>query len=97
MQLRQEDVSISAADEDETSEHAMDAVTIVDVYTGEIKVIEPSKDETLYFAEGLPQIAVLNGSMYFYVMNTDDGSDSLKVMNLDGSNISTLIKSDPIY
>lgn len=83
--------------EDANGYYSVEALTEVDVYTGEIKVTELDKNEMLCYTDGLPQIAVLDGYMYFYVQNINDGSESLKVMDLDGGSIRTLIKSEPLY
>ncbi len=83
--------------EDADSYYSVEALYIVDIDSGEIKVIELDSDEMVFYTDGIPQAAALDGHIYFYVQDINDGSESLKVMDMDGGNIRTLIKSDPIY
>jgi len=82
-------------DEDEDLVYR-DVIKGVNVQTGEIIAIELPLNETLNYGETDAEVAVVDGEIYYYVYNENDGAFNLKTMNMDGSNVRTLVREAPL-
>jgi len=67
-----------------TADDLSDMLVCVDLETGEQKVLPFEKTESLYFSEGLPQIAVTHDRIYYYCYDEPMDAYCLKSMDLNG-------------
>jgi len=77
--------------------YSRDFIMSVDLNTGEIVENELPQDEAVNYGELIPKIAVIDGKIFYYICDWSDETYSLKVMNLDGSDVRTLVKSESLY
>jgi len=61
-----------------------EVLVCVDLETGEQKILPFEKTEVLYFAEGLPQLAVAHDRIYYYCYDELMEAYCLKSMDFDG-------------
>lgn len=76
--------------------YSCDVIMSIDMDNGEIVEIELPANEAVSYTELTPRIAVIDGRIYYYVYDWDEATESLKAMNMDGSDVRTLIKSEPL-
>ena len=72
-------------------------LVMYDLYSRELTMIALDDNEALSYTEMRPRIAVKNGSIYYYVQDQTNGAEALKSVSLNGGEISTIVKSVPLY
>ena len=72
-------------------------LVIYDLHSGALLRFAFDENETMFYTEVRPRIAVVDDHVYYYVMNETNGAESLKSMSLTGEDLGLLVKGEPLY
>lgn len=74
-----------------------DRLIISNIHTGEVKVIDLPLDESMFHASGEPEIALLDGKIYYYISKGSNGAECLKCLDLNTGTVTVLTESRAYY